>query len=173
MSGAKLDPYLCWVCGQKSREEINGVRLCNEHAAVARRLEKLEAAQTDDGIDLRGRLSNGPRDSHKGGYKRPFDVVPEDSLENVSRDVTVNVDHIPMWAAQELFRRIHTELGKPDIDEWHASITIKYSGLDEGQYERLHSLDDELWVGLNIHTTETRIFKPLSERRTLQQEAAE
>lgn len=156
----KLDPYLCGVCEQKAREEVAGVRLCNEHAAVARRLDKLKAVQTDPAVDLIGRLSEGPRDSFKGGRKRPFDVVPESSIEQISRDVTVNVDHIPMWAAQELFRRIHTELGKPDIDEWHASITIKYGHLDEGQYERLHSLDDELWVGLNIHTTETRLFPP-------------
>ena len=146
--------------GQQSREEVNGVRLCNEHASIARRLENLVAAQTDDSVDLIGRVSSGPRDSFSGGRKRPFDVVPENSIEQISRDVTITVDHIPMWSAQELFRRIHSELGSPDIDEWYASVTIKYTHLDESQYERLHSLDDELWVGLNIHTTEARLYPP-------------
>ena len=42
-------------------------------------------------------------DDHEAGYKRPFTVVPNDSLEYVARDVTATFEDVPIWAVQALF----------------------------------------------------------------------
>jgi len=107
-----------------------------------------------------GLRSHDVRDSHKGGHKRPFDVVPDDSLEQVHRDVTVSASDLPFWAVETLFHRIHSELGKPDLDGWGATLVIKYSGLDEHQYAKLIELREVLWTDFDVETTETRLYPP-------------
>lgn len=132
---------------------------------IAYRLDKLRAAQTDPTVDLTGRMSHGPRDSHKGGYKRPFDVVPDDSLEQVARDVTLSVFDVPIWGVEALFQRIHTDLGKPNIDSWGATLIIKYSGLDDAEYRKVAELGDQIWMVVEHEVTETRLYPPRNQRR--------
>ena len=150
----------CSVCGSKGDIQHNGLNLCHEHWAVASRLETLTAAQTDSTVDLTGLRSHGPRDDHEGGHKRRFAVVPNDSLERVSRDVTVTFDEVPFWAVEHLFHRVHTELGRPDLDGWAAKLVINYSLLDESTYARLHKLRDLFWMDFEIETTKTRLYPP-------------
>ena len=59
--------------------------------------------------------SKAPGDEHDGGYKRPFTVVPEDSLEQVARDVVATFEDVPVWGVAEFFQRVHKELGSPDV----------------------------------------------------------
>lgn len=114
--------------------------------------------QADDSkIGLR---SHAVRDDHKGERKRPFDMVPDDSLEQVHRDVTVSAEGLPFWAVETLFHRIHSELGKPDLNGWGATLAIKYSGLDEDQYAKLIELRELLWTDFDVETTETRLYPP-------------
>lgn len=138
------DPPQCGVCGSKGDIQHNGLNLCHEHWAVASRLEKLNAAQTDSTVDPTGLRSHGPRDDQEGGYKRPFDVVPDDSLERVKRDVTVTFEEVPFWAVEYLFHRVHVEMGRADLDGWEAKLVIDYSNLSESEYARLLGLRDLL-----------------------------
>ncbi len=152
----------CGVCGQAFWTEHGGIPLCRDHSAVDYRLGKLREAQTDPAVDLTGKRSQGPRDSHDGGFRRPFDVVPEDSLERVTRDVTATFGSVPMWGVEALFERLHKELGKPDIDEVGAQLVVKYSGLDEEQYAQLFLLREHWDFGMNleIDVTQTRLYVP-------------
>ena len=156
----------CGVCGSEAYTEYNGLHLCHEDWAVACRLEALTAAQTDSSVKPIGYLSRGPRDDHEGGHKRPFSVVPDDSLEQVRRDVTVTFDEVPFWAVEHLFHRVHTELGKPDLDGWAAKLVINYSLLDETEYARLLELRDLFWMDFEIDVTKTRLYPPYREVAT-------
>lgn len=111
-----------------------------------------------------GLRSHAVRDDHKGGHKRRFDVVPDDSLERVSRDVTLSVHDVPIWGVEALFQRIHTGLGKPNIDGWGATLIIKYSLLNESEYEKLCDLGDQIWMLVEHEVTETRLYPPPSQR---------
>ena len=153
----------CGVCGVEGDIEYNGLHLCHEHWAVASRLEKLTAAQTDSAVNLNGLRSRDPRDDYEGGHKRPFAVVPDDSLEHVARDVTVTFDEVPFWAVEHLFHRVHTELGKPDLDSWAAKLVINYSLLGETEYARLLELRDLFWMDFGIDVTKTRLYPPYKE----------
>lgn len=107
-----------------------------------------------------GLRSHAVRDDHKGGYKRPFDVVPDDSLEQVRQDVTVTFNDVPFWAVEALFHRVHTEMGRADLNGWEAKLVIHYSGLSEQQMARLVELRDVLWTDFDIDVTETRLYPP-------------
>ena len=150
----------CEVCGSKGDIQHNGLNLCHEHWAVASRLEKLTAAQTDSTVDLTGLRSQGPRDDHDGGHKRPFAVVSDDSLERVARDVTATFSDVPFWAVETLFHRVHVEMGRADLDGWEAKLVINYSNLDESEYERLLELRDLMWTDFEVETTKTRLYPP-------------
>ncbi len=161
MSGP--DDRVCGVCGQDGGQKVGGVNLCADHAAIARRLENLKAAQTDSTVDLIGRRSQGPRDDHSGGYKRPFDVVPPDSVEQVRRDVKVTFHNLPIWGVEPLFQRVHKELGQPNVDGWGATLYIEYSGLEDLEYARLLDFQESLWTEVEIDLTKVRIHPPLKQ----------
>lgn len=107
-----------------------------------------------------GVRSKAPGDKFKGGYERPFTVVPVESLEYLSRDVTATFEDIPFWAVEHLFHRIHVEMGRADLDGWEAKLVIQYSGLNETEFERLRSLRDLFWMDFEIDVTETRLYSP-------------
>lgn len=150
----------CGVCGQESCGEHGGVHLCDEHWAVARRLAKLTAAQTDPAVDLTGLRSRATRDSHDAGRQRPFDVVPDDSLERVNRDVTATFSEVPFWAVEYLFHRVHVEMGRDDLDGWQAKLVIDYSNLSESEFARLLGIRDLLWLDFDVEVTKTRLYPP-------------
>ncbi len=177
----------------------DGYHLCARHLEQAKRWESLEGElsevvsewakgrnltaqelhETVEAVNDRtgeavkeqrvGRRSRGPRDSYEGGFRRPFDVVPERSLENVYRDVTATFENVPMWAVEMLFERVHKELGRPNVEEVSAQLVIKYEGLQEREYEQLHALQDSYsWGGEpKLETTRTRLYPPrhLAEQR--------
>jgi len=150
----------CGVCGREGNLEPYGVVLCHEHAVLNRRLRSLEAKRQGHETDLLGRRALSGRDNYSGGYERRFSVVPEVSLEQVFRDVTLTLEDVPMWGVEALFHRIHAELGRPDVGGVEATLTIKYTGLDESQDARLTALR-ELWgLNLQLETTETRLYPP-------------
>lgn len=102
--------------------------------------------------------SKAPGDDHDGGRQRPFTVVPEGSLERVHRDVTATFEDVPLWGVAELFQRVHTEMGRPDVGEISAQLVVEYSNLTEREYEKLHSLRDKFWMEINVHVTKTRLY---------------
>ena len=157
MSGRKS----CGVCGKETTNPTEGLPLCYEHAAVARRLAKVKAAQTDPTVDLIGSRSYGPRDNTEGSYGlTTYDIVPSDDVERVSRDVKVEIDMVPVWAVEALFRRLQSELRTPDIGESSVTLFVKYEMLDESQYERLVMLRDALWVDIEFEVVKTRLYPP-------------
>lgn len=165
MSRPATEP--CGICGKDTSGVYDGLRLCAEHVAVLNRVAKLKAAQKDPTVDLTGSRSHGPRDSRDGGFRRTFDVVPEDSLEQVAQDVTVTFSGVPFWAVETLFHRVHNEMGKADLDGWDAKLIIKYSNLDEAELGKLRDLRELLWTDFEIEVTKTRLYPPrhLAEQR--------
>jgi hypothetical protein len=75
----------------------------------------------------------------------------------VYRDVTVTVDDLDIWGPMALFNVIHQALGRPDVTEVTASLTIHYSNLDEREYRRLTALGDTLWTSLLLDVTKERV----------------
>ncbi len=131
----------------------------------------MEAADDEsrNAPDFIAKRSHGPRDSYEGGFRRPFDVVPERSLEKVYRDVTVTYENVPLWAVETLFDRTQKDLGNPDIEEVEAHLIVKYSNLDERTYERLNALRESYsWHGEpTLEITRTSLYPPrhLAEQR--------
>lgn len=164
------DPHACAVCGKETFNGYGGVHLCNEHAAVARRLAQVQTAKTE--FDLIGSRSHGERDSNDGidGRRTTYDIVPEGDVEELRRDVSVLVEGVPVWAVETLFQRIYTELDKADVDHASATLFIKLEMLNEGEYERLKMLERTLWVGMEIEVLKTRIYPP---NRLMKQKVSE
>ncbi len=160
----RTDEKTCGVCGQPGGQIVQGVSLCNTHAPIARRLESLHAAQTDSTVDVVGRRSEAPRDYHSGGYKRPFAVVPPDSVEYVSRHVAVTFHDLPIWSVEALFHRVHSTLSQPDVAGWGATLTIEYDSLDDRQYALLHDFGHTLWTEVTFEEKEAKIYPARSER---------
>ncbi len=102
--------------------------------------------------------SEAPGDDHDGGRERPFKVVPEGSLERVRRDVNAKFGDVPLWGVAELFRRVHEELGSPDVNRVRADLTIEYSNISEEEYEKLASLADKFWILSDLEVTKTRLY---------------
>ena len=102
--------------------------------------------------------SKAPGDEHDGGYKRPFTVVPDESLEQVRRDVTATFHDVPLWSVAELFARVHKEMGSPDVGEVSAALTVEYGNLTEEEFEQLTELQNRFWMHINIDVTKTRLY---------------
>lgn len=102
--------------------------------------------------------SKAPGDDHDGGHKRPFTVVPDDSLELVRRDVTATFHDVPLWGVAELFARVHKELGSPDVDKVSVALTVEYGNLNEEECEKLTELQNLFWMHINIDVTKTRLY---------------
>ena len=102
--------------------------------------------------------SEAPGDDHDGGRQRSFKVVPEGSLERVRRDVTATFPDVPLWGVAELFQRVHTEMGRPDVGEITATLTVEYQGLSEADYKKLASLRDKFWMEIELDVTKTRLY---------------
>ena len=165
MSGHFSKDSPCGICGEPGGQMVGGVSLCGDHAPIARRLENLQAGKENPNTDLTGRRSKAPRDYYRGGYKRPFAVVPPDSVEQVSRAVKANFHDLPIWGVEALFHRVHSELGRPDIVDWGATLTVKYDSLDDTQYAKLLEFESNLWSLVTFEFGEARIYPLPSERR--------
>ena len=105
-------------------------------------------------------------DEHDGGYKRPFAVVPEDSLERVARDVAATFEDVPVWGVAEFFQRVHKELGSPDVGKVSVSLTVEYENLSEEEYENLSELQNKFWMLINMDVTKTRLYPSPASRAT-------
>lgn len=108
--------------------------------------------------------SKAPGDDHDGGYKRPFTVVQDDSLERVCRDVTATFEDVPLWGVAELFGRVHKELGSPDVGKVTAKLTVEYGNLDEEEYEKLARLRDKFWIQIDLDVTKVRLYPSRKDR---------
>ena len=154
------DSQPCGVCGKETSNVEGGFPLCYEHAAVARRLAKLQTAKTP--FDLIGSRSQGERDSNDGidGRRTTYDIVPESDVERVSRDVQIEISDVPYWAVEYLFQHLHKTLGKPDISSAVATLHLGCETLDEDQYTKLRALDSHLWAGIDVEVVKTRLYPP-------------
>ena len=97
-----------------------------------------------------------------GVYDLPPRVIPQvegGTADRVFRDTTVTFEHLPLWSVDALFRRVHLELGMPNVDEVEAELIIKYIGLDEERFALLDSLADRLWTFPRFEVTRERIKK--------------
>jgi hypothetical protein len=104
--------------------------------------------------------SKAKGDAHDEGYKRPFTVVPDDSLERVNRDVTATFEDVPIWAVQALFHQVHDRLGRPDVGEVKAHLIVEYSNMSEGEYQMLLDFRDLFWTHIELDVTKTRPYPP-------------
>lgn len=149
----------CGVCGQDAGVSADGLNLCYEHAAVANRIAKLKAAK--DPFDLIQERSHGERENPVGDdLPTTYHVAPERDIERVSRDVTVTLGSVPVFAVEALFARLHNDLGRPDVDNALATLEVDLSGLDEESYALLEAFSKKYWIDIEYEVTKTRLYLP-------------
>ncbi len=102
--------------------------------------------------------SKAQGDDHEDGYKRPFTVVPDDSLEYVARDVTATFEDVPIWAVQALFHQVHDRMGRPDVGEVKAHLVVKYSNMSEGEFQQLLDFRDLFWMHIELDVSKARLY---------------